>query len=469
MYEYYNIRRKIGPLTILFLFLFTGSLIGLLILSYLDKGKFWDSLPYFCIPIIVFSLVLAIYNLARRCNAGLVFILFFIVFTVGLVLSSIFGPFALQREALHFLDEKDYTNAIKKYDLILEDYPNSQHSPGTLRNISFAYYYNNQYNSAYTSFNKAFEKDIIDPEELQVMDILSDIHFKIAEAHLKKEEYLKAADNYFKSAEILKQIKSDFPDTNEAFIAEYKLPQYLFLASENYNKYGDFPGEIEILQEIITDYPESDFYQEALETIDDAYIDHAAELASNSEYEDAIEWFIKYLEICPEPERNLLLDNKIKKIFKGASPILIKQSAAFAFSQRDHSTAVFLYEILVKYNPDYFGEISTHIVDSKIVLAQSSPYNEILHSVTGKYINTPEIAVMAFQNNTEESFTAYIQGPENYIVEIPPGEYLEIEMIPGEYIILVESEDKDTLSYMGNMLFEEYRKYTEVFEAAEEE
>ncbi len=202
MYEY-NRRRKIGPLTILFLFLFAGSLIGLSILSYLDKGKFWDILPYFCIPIIVLSLILAIYNLASRCNAGFVFILFFIIFTVGLVLSSIFGPFALQKEAVRFLDEKDYDDAIEKYDLILEDYPNSRYGTEALREISFAYYYNNQYGNALTSFNKAFEKDIIDPEELHVIDILSDIHFKIAEDHQGKEEYLKAADNYFKSAEIL--------------------------------------------------------------------------------------------------------------------------------------------------------------------------------------------------------------------------------------------------------------------------
>lgn len=465
MYEY-NRRRKIGPITILFLFLFAGSLIGLSILSYLDRGKFWDILPYFCIPIIVLSLILAIYNQAKRCNAGLVFILFFIIFTVGLVLSSIFGPFALQREAMRFLDEKNYDDAIEKYDLILEDYPNSQYSPEALREISFAYYYNNQYKSALTSFNKAFEMGILNPEELRTMDTLSDIHFKIAGLHLEGKEYLKAADNYFKSVEILKQIKSDFPDTNEAFIAEYKLPQYLFLASENYYKYGDILSEIEILQEIATDYTESDFYQKALETLDDAYINHASELASNSEYENAIEWFIKYLEIHPEPEINFLLDNKIKKIFEGASPVLIRQAAYAAFSQENYSIAVFLYEILIKYNPDYFEEISSYIVDLKMILAQNSPYNEILHSATGKYINTPETALMAFQNNTEKSFIAYIKGPENYIVEIPPGEYSEIEMMPGEYIILVEPQDKDTLSYMGGMLFEEYRKYTEIFEAA---
>jgi len=192
-------------------------------------------------------------------------------------------------------------------------------------------------------------------------------------------------------------------------------------------------------------------------------------LASNSEYKDSIEWFIKYLEIYPEPERNLLLNNKIKKIFEGASPTLIKQSAAAAFSQGDYFIAVFLYEILIKYNPGYFEEISKYIVDSRIILAQGSPYNEILHSVTGKYINTPEIAIIAFQNNTEKSFIAYIKGPENYIVEISPEEYSETEIIPGEYTVLVKPEDKDILSYMGNIIFEEYRKYTKVFETPEEE
>ncbi len=468
MYDY-DRRRKIGPLTILFLFLFTGSLIGLSIISYLDKGKFWDILPFFCIPIIVISLILTIYNLVRRSNTGLVFILFFITFIIGLVLSSIFGPFALRKEAVRFLNEKDYPNVIEKYDAILENYPNSQYSSEASREISFAYYYNNQHSKALASFTAAIEKDLVDPDELQIMDILSNIYFNIAEVHSEQEEYLKAADGYSRAAILLKRIRSDFPDTNEAFIAEYKIPQYLFLASGNYNKYGDILSEIEILQEIIADYPESDFYPKASATIEDAYIDYAVELSSNLEYEDAIKWFLKYLEIDPEPERNLLLNHKIEKIFRGASPALIKQSAASMFSIGDHPIAVFLYEVLIEFNPGYYEEASGRIVDSKIILAQSFPYNEILHSISGKYINTPEIAVMAFQNNTEERFTAYIKGPENYIVGILPEEYLEVEMIPGEYTVLVEPENKDMLSYMGNMLFEGYRRYTEIFELLKEE
>ncbi|MCD4669338.1 MAG: outer membrane protein assembly factor BamD [Actinomycetia bacterium] len=368
MYDYSR-RRKIGPLTILFLFLFASSLVGLSVVSYLDKGRFWDILSLFCIPIIAISLILAIYNLVRRCNAGLVFVLFFIIFTIGLVLSSIFGPFALHREAVRSLNEKDYPNVIEKYNSILKNYPNSQYSPEASREISFAYYYNNQYSEALTSFIAAIEKNIVDPGELHIMDILSNIYFNIAEVHSEKEEYPKAADNYNRAAALLKQIKSDFPDTNEAFIAEYKIPQYLFLASRNYNKYGNILDEVEILQEIIADYPESDFCHEASGAIEDSYIDYAAELGSNSEHEDAIEWFIKYLEIDSEPERNSLLNYKIEKIFEGASPELIKQSAASMFSIGDHPKAIFLYEVLIKFNLGYYEEASSLIGDSKIIRA----------------------------------------------------------------------------------------------------
>ncbi|MCK5567701.1 MAG: hypothetical protein KAI62_07300, partial [Actinomycetia bacterium] len=62
----YNRRRKTGPITILFLVLFSCSIVGLGVLSYLDKGRFWDMLPYFCIPIIALSLIMAIFNLVRH-------------------------------------------------------------------------------------------------------------------------------------------------------------------------------------------------------------------------------------------------------------------------------------------------------------------------------------------------------------------------------------------------------------------
>jgi hypothetical protein len=53
---------------------------------------------------------------------------------------------------------------------------------------------------------------------------------------------------------------------------------------------------------------------------------------------------------------------------------------------------------------------------------------------------------------------------------IPAGETTEIAITFGEYSILIESKDGDTGPFMGSgLIFEEYRKYTQVIENPEEE
>jgi tetratricopeptide (TPR) repeat protein len=411
---------------------------------------------------------MAIYNLVRRCNAGFIFILFFAIFTVGLVLSSIFGPFALKREADRFLENENYGSVIDSYKSIIDNYPGSRHAPEALKGISFAYYYNRQYAKADSSFNKSIEEGIIDPGKLQIIDIMADIYFHIAESHNQNGDYLKAADYYVKSAELLKQIKSAFPDTDGAFIAEYRIPQHLFLASENYNRGQDRISSIEVLQEITTDFPESDYFSEASESLLDTYIEYAVELASSYEYEEAISWFLKYQETDPKLESLILKDYKINIIFGEASPLLIKKSADNYYLSGDYRSAIFLYEVLIKYNPGYMEASAERLVDSRMRLAQKSPYNEISESILEKYSNTPETGIMVFQNNTEYELTAYIQGPEDYITSIASEDKTELEIVPGEYAILIEPRESDILPFMGNILFEEYRTYTWIFEKIEE-
>lgn len=468
MYDY-DRKRKIGPVTILFLFLFSASMVGLLVISYLDRGRFWDVLPYFCVPVIVISLIFAIYNLVRRCNAGFVFILFFIIFTIGLVLSSVFGPFALRREALNSIEENDYSDAIEKFDSILENYPSSRYSGEALQRISFAYYHNNQFSRALSSFNNAIDKNIIDPGVLEVMDIRQDIYSHIARHQEEEDDYVKAADSYLSSIDILKQIISDFPDTNEAFIARYKIPQYLFNASEDFRKSGNTISQIQQLEEIISEYPESDYFLAAQESIDNAYIEHAINLSAAADYENAINWFLKYLENNTDPERDAILDYKIKRVFEEATPVIIERTADTRYNKGEYMSAVFLYEILIDFNPDYLEKTVDRLVESKIILARSSPYDEILQSISGKYINIPGFSLLIITNNTENMLKAYIKGPDNYMNSIPAGETAEIEIMPGEYTVLVESEDKEMLYHMGTALFEESRKYTEIFKGAEEE
>jgi tetratricopeptide (TPR) repeat protein len=469
MYDY-NRRRKIGPVTILFLFLFSASIVGLSVISYLDRGRFWDILPYFCIPIIALSLILAIYNLVRRCNAGFIFILFFMVFTIGLVLSSVFGPFALRREASELLEEKDYPGAIERLDSILVNYPNSRHAKEALQNISYSYYDNKQFPEALESFKSAIDNGVIDPETLEVLDIHQDIYFHLAQAREEEGEHLDAAYSYLDSIEILKQIKSGFPDTNEAFIAQYKIPQYLFAASESFEKYGDNMSRIQLLEEIIADHQDSDYYQHAVESIDDAYIDMALDLSSDSDHENALIWFTRFLDNNPEPEINSLLAYKIESIFRAATPSIIKKSGDEAFTGKDYLRAVFMYERYIEYNPDLLGNVLDNLVTSKIAIAQSRPYDLIFEPVKGRYIDLPGESLLIITNETQHELIAYIENGGKYMAVIPGGEKAEITVIPGEYSIFIESKDADAGPFMGSgLIFEEYRKYTQVIESPEDD
>jgi len=464
----YNKRSKIGPATIFFLFLFSSSIVGLAVISYFDRGRSWDMLPYFCVPIIVLSLIFGFYNLIRRCNAGIVFFLFFIIFTISLVLSSIFGPVALKSEATSSMEEKNYRAAVESFDSLLSKYPSSRYAVEALQQISFAYYYNNQFQESLTSFDSAITANVIDPEQLNILEIRQNIYFHIAQQQENREDYLKAASSYLNSVDILKQIKSNFPDTNEAFIALFKIPRYLFNASINYEKYGDTISQIELLQEIISDHTESDYYQDALKEIDNAYIDRAIELSSEADYDVAIDWFLKFLDNNPEPEIDRFFSDKIMIIFGEAPPSIIKNTADARFSKGDFFTAVFLYEILIDFNP-IFLEVSTdNLVISKGTLIRSSSYNEILQSVNGSYINTPGLSLLVIANETGAALIVYVNGQENHIDNIAAGEIVEIEVVPGEYTVFLESKDEKTLPYMGSITFEEFTKYTEVIKEPEE-
>ena len=465
----YNRRRKTGPITILFLVLFSCSIVGLGVLSYLDKGRFWDMLPYFCIPIIALSLILSIFNLVRHSSIGLIFIFFFIIFAIGLVLSSLFGPYSLKREASRSYESKEYNSAISAYELLLDQYPNSRHADEALKNISFAYYYDNQNNKSLSSLNKAIGAEIIDPQEMQVKQILSDIYFRLAESHAGNKEYGPAADDYQSSVDLLKQVKTGFPDTNEAFIAAYKIPQYLFYASQNYIKSENWEDAIIVLEEIISEYPESDFQKDAARELEDAYLDLASELGSRSEYEEAVSWFKKYLEANPTLERNFLIDLKIDQVLEGAPPYLIKELADSYYSSGAYHKAVFIYTILIELNPDYLEVTIPPLVDSKISLAKSSPSNETLQPKRGRYIELEGKSLLVFNNDTGFSMSSYLKGIESYIINIEAGGSAEIEVVSGEYELLIELNTVDLLPFFGNRVYDEKRTYTEAFEIEEQE
>ena len=170
MYTYRK-RGRLGAGSIFFMVLFIISTIGLGILLYLDRGRFWDILPLFSIPIIVVSLALVIFNLVRRAGTGYLFLFFFSIFVCGLVLSSIFGPFAINRKAQKSFNEEKYTDSIIQYSILLENYPSSRFAGDALKNISFAYYKSSQPVEAVGSFDESIKQGLLSYDDLEIKKI----------------------------------------------------------------------------------------------------------------------------------------------------------------------------------------------------------------------------------------------------------------------------------------------------------
>ena len=91
----YSSRKSVSGGSIVFTVLFFLVFIGAGYLFFIDKGKFWDYLPFICIPSLVITLILLIFYFIKRNSSGYIFTIFFLIFLSGMILSSIFGPFAL--------------------------------------------------------------------------------------------------------------------------------------------------------------------------------------------------------------------------------------------------------------------------------------------------------------------------------------------------------------------------------------
>ncbi len=132
----YSSRKSISGGSIVFMVLFFLVFIGAGYLLFIDKGKFWDYLPFICIPSLVITLILLIFYFIKRNSSGYIFTIFFLIFLSGMILSSIFGPFALISSAAEEYSGKQYTEAITDYKKILDTYPNSKYAKEALVNIS---------------------------------------------------------------------------------------------------------------------------------------------------------------------------------------------------------------------------------------------------------------------------------------------------------------------------------------------
>jgi len=259
MYTYRS-RRAASAGAIFFIVFFILVLIGTGWLFYLDRGRFWDFLIYICIPSMVINLILLIFYFIKRSGSGFIFILFFLVFLAGIVLSSLFGPYRLYRDAMESMENKQYAISINNFETILDKYPSSKYAGDSAKNIAYASFLNGNYENAINYFNRAIKDEIINGEDFEVKKIFAESYSKIGESYYSQKDHKKAADNYLNAVLYYSELEKKFLDTNEAFISKYKIPEFLFKASKSLSEIEMWDKAVENLTVIISSYPESEYF-----------------------------------------------------------------------------------------------------------------------------------------------------------------------------------------------------------------
>jgi tetratricopeptide (TPR) repeat protein len=468
MYTYES-RKKVGAGSIFFIVLFIIVFIGIGYLFFIDKGRFWDILPIVCIPSAVITLILIIFYFVKRSTSGYVFLLFFIIFLTGIILSSFFGPFALYHSAQDSFENKKYSEAIINYKTIVVSYPNSRYSDDSLKNLAYSYYLNQDYENTIIYFKKSIENKILNEQDLEVEKIFADSYVKIAEDNFEKQKYEVSGENYLNAVEHLEKIKQQFPDTNDAFIATYKIPEYLFKAATCFNNLKNWEKTEQILNNIITNYNESDSSQKAKELLFNTYISKSGQLKDNKDYEESIAEFLKIFDLDEEIQSsNIYLLNYYKRlIFSDIPSSMIKNSADKLYNAGEYNKALFLYNTILENYPDLEPGLVPFIAGCKIKIVAGSNYEMITPTdPTGKF-NSKENSKIIFDNKTPFKLDIYIGGPDYKIIKLEKESKTEIEIKSGTYEIAVEFENTDKAPFYGKITYVAGKKYREEYKIVE--
>jgi len=467
----YKSSRSIGAGAIFFIVLFILVLIGSGYLFYTDKGRFWDFIPIISISLAVISLILLIFYFVRRSGAGYIFLLFFLIFLAGLILSSFFGTFALYNSAIDDLENKKYTEAIENFKIIIDEYPSSKYANDSLKNLAKSFYLNGDYEEAVLYYEEAVKKKIIDDKSLEVKKIFADCFLKIAEKKHGLKDYADAADNYLIHVDYLEDIISNFPDTNEAFIAKYKIPEYLFNAATDFSKAKKWIKSRELLQNIIDNYPESEYFNKSNESLFYIYSSSAIELKNNKNYKQAIIEFLNVMDLQQNviDSKTYAINYQKEIIFRNIPPHILIQAANEEYRKNNYLKALFVYEYILKEFPENQAEILANFISSKINILKAADYETVI--VTGpigsfKKAGTSKIL---FENKTDYTLTIYIGGPDYTIIELEKGKKFEIELNSGTYKIAAELEDIEFNPFYGEITYEEGSRYSQIFKLEEKE
>ena len=461
----YKARRTVSAGSVFYLVLFFLIIGALAYLLYYDKGLFWDYMPIVCIPSLLISIGVIIFYFAKRAPIGYTFILFFLIFLAGMVLSAFFGPFALSRQAREGFDSKDYRESIENYQTIIDEYPKSRYYDEAVVQIANAYYLDEQYGNAITFFDKAKQQELISDEELEIRKIYTDCYSELGEVSYQAGDFKTAAQNYIKASQNYESILLDFPESNEAFIARYKIPQYLVKAADSLYKTEDFQTSIEVLERVISQYPDSEFTEQAHGLIFSTYVERTGKLLSEGSYASALKTFLNILDL-DEEKIDLASYEFIRinnRIFNNIPVSLLREEGYDLHYSGEYEKALFIFEGISQFNPGLMDQFVPYIVASKINLVADSDFRDLPDSEPVGSISLKDKSLLSIENQTEFILVFYLRGAEYRILEIDPQSRQEIEINSGFYQVLAELENTDVLPFYGKFTYESGAKYRELF------
>ncbi|MFO7928423.1 MAG: outer membrane protein assembly factor BamD [Candidatus Humimicrobiaceae bacterium] len=455
MYTYKR-RNKVGPGSIVFATLFVLAIIGLSYLFYTDKGLFWDLLPLASITIVVLSIIFAIFNFVRRNYIGFLFIIFFIIFIGGIIISSLFGPFSLNYRGNRNFEQGDYRQAIDDYGGIVNNYPTSRYFDNALENLAYAYYKTGDCNNTIESLNRALELGIIS-QNLEVKKMFVDCYQKLANRHIENNNYQLSAMYFLKAVNVYSQIKDQYPDADAAFIAEYKMPELTYKAAINYKQDLNWDKAIGLFKDITSKYPNSEYAEKAGLLLFNSYINKSLEHKNKGEYAESISEFLKILDLGTNEEASFKITH-YKDVILSAIPIAYLDKQAFALlAEKEYKKASFLFESIIEFHPDFRETYGEYLAESKISHILESNYKNL--SIAQKEdIYVKEKSILVVENSTILTLYLYIIGNTELAAEIGPNSVLEFELVPGSYKVAADFSSATQTPLFGNLSFEEGTK-----------
>ena len=467
MYDYSR-RNKLGLGSILLIILFIFTIISLTIFFFINKGKFWDILPIASIIIIILSLIFAIFNMARRADGGFIFILFFIIFLASLVISSIFGPFALTRTAQKALDSGDYSTAINNYNEIIANFSTSRYYENSLKEITFAYQKINDYENTIKYINLSIEQNILDKGSLEIKNIQGEAYAKIAQNAYDEKNYEKSSVNFILAINIFKEIIKEFPDSDEAFILSYKIPDYLFKAASSHINTGGYSQGIDLLNEIIEQHPESELIFKAKKLVFDSYMKEISALIAAGSYQDALEEYMLARDIALKNATGISVDVHNEQIYSKIPLEVLSEYAVSLSIEKKYEEALTVFDYILLNYPDNSEKIIKYYTLCKTEIIRQENFLPLPEIFFGFNMKDKDSVLLEITNRSESFINVYFSGNSGSAYKINPKTKANIVIAADSYKIAAEYEDAPQIKYYGEFVFEAGKKYSQSFTAVEQ-